>query len=199
MRVLFITPYITSEKYPVFQRNRTGFGLMVYDIAKSVGNLEYVDMLSVNSLSPSVELDNFRMIKQSLWTIIKGFNIKSLVDSLRFINKNRLPMIGCIRVIYQHLAVGSLCSKISDYDIVHIHGCGPITNAATKLCKHHMVPFCITLHGLVSFENAVKLHPSLKQYEKDFLIEAYCNEYNVSFISTGIYEQAVQFVKSILK
>ena len=38
MKVLMIAPYVTINSRPEFSRNKTGFGYMVMDIAKAVGN-----------------------------------------------------------------------------------------------------------------------------------------------------------------
>ncbi len=196
MKILFITPYITTDRHPAFLRNRTGFGMMVYDIAKYVGKTESVSLFAVNAFAPVLDLENFRTIKQSWFTVLTGLRLRSFVDSLKFLCKYKLPFKESIRIIYQYISVGSLSLKLQDLDMVHIHGCSPITDAAIRLCRRQHIPFAITLHGLVSFENAVRLHPSLKKYEKDFLMEAYKNNYAVSFISTGNYEQALNFVQS---
>ena len=195
MKILFITPYITTNKHKAFLRNRTGFGLMVYDIANNIGMREHVDLYAVNAIAPHQIMDNFNTIRNSWLSFLCGIRFSNFLDSLKFLRRYKLPFKDQLRVIYQHLSVGGLSSKLRGYDIVHIHGCGPITNAAIKLCKRKKIPFCATLHGLVSFEEQVLLHPSLKQYERDFLVEAYTNDYAVSFISTGNYEQALAFVK----
>ena len=44
MKILFITPYITSACHPAFLRNQTGFGYMVHDIAQYVAKTEEVDI-----------------------------------------------------------------------------------------------------------------------------------------------------------
>ena len=36
MKILFITSHITHPSSPVFMRNQTGFGYMVFDIAKNM-------------------------------------------------------------------------------------------------------------------------------------------------------------------
>lgn len=196
MKILLIAPYITSDKHPSFLRNKTGFGMMVYDIAKHIGEYETVDLLAVNTFAPAIQMDGFKTIQQSPSSILRNFSISSFFDSFKFLRKYSVPMVDKLRIIYQHLSVGALSRIIRNYDVVHIHGCGPITNATIKLCIRKKIPFCITLHGLVSFEKEVRLHESLKQYERDFLKEAYSNDYAVSFISTGNFEQAMDYAKS---
>lgn len=196
MKILFVTPYITSCKHPAFMRNKTGLGMMVNDIASKVGKTENVDLFAVNCIAPSLQMSDYKTLGRSWMTMIFGFNMNSLIDGIKFIRRYEVPFKEKLRTIYQHLSVGVLSSIISEYDIVHIHGCGAFTNEAIKLCQRKNVPFCVTLHGLVSFEEAVRLYPALKKYEKDFLVEAYENNYSVSFISTGNYEQAIDYVTS---
>ena len=196
MKVLFITPYITSTKHPAFLRNKTGLGLMVYDIAKYVGMSSNVELFAVNAFSPKIEMENFTTIRRNWRLFIKYISFQSFKDGFGFISKYKLPFKERLRVLYQFLSISQIEKLLPAYDIVHIHGCSPITDAAIKACKRKHKPFLVTLHGLVSFEKEVKLHDSLKQYEKDFLIEAYENDYNVSFISTGNKETALDYVNS---
>lgn len=196
MKILFIVPYITTERHHEFQRNKTGFGLMVYDIAKSVGVSNDVELFAVNTIAPSLEMENFRTVKKCWSDLIKSFSFRSLRDAFVFQKKYKLPAKERLRVIYQFLSIAQIEKKMSDFDIIHIHGCSPITDATIRACKRQNKPFLVTLHGLVSFQNEVRLHESLKQYEKDFLVEAYRNDYNVSFISTGNLETALAYVQS---
>lgn len=198
MKVLFIVPYITSNRHPVFLRNRTGLGYMIYDIAKYVGQSEHVELFAVNSLAPSVNMENFKTVGRSWGKFIKHFSVKSLYDGLKFIGKYKVPLKEKYRILYQFMAIAQAEKMMNNFDIIHIHGCSPITDAAIKACKRQNKPFVVTLHGLVSFEKEVKLHPSLKQYERDFLVEAYFNNYNVSFISSGNKETAESFIHSNL-
>lgn len=198
MKILMITPYIYCKEFPKFKKNHTGFGLMVYDIANYIGKKEMVDLFAVNIISESVQFKNFKTIKNSWLNILKNYNFKSIINAFKFLKKYKLPLKENLRVIYQFLSLTQLSNTIKKYDLVHIHGCSPITEAASILCKHANVPYLITLHGLVSFEESVNLYPSLKQYEKDLLIKAYLNNIHISFISTGIREVATQYIKNTL-
>ena len=196
MKILFVTPYITSDKHSMFLRNITGFGYMVYDIAKYVGKKNEVKVFVVNAIAPAIEMDTFQTIGKSWFGLIKAFSIKSLKDAIVFVKKYNVPIYEKIRIFYQYLAVAQIEKMMQDFDLIHIHGCSPITDAVIRACQRKQKSFLVTLHGLVSFEKSVRLHDSLKQYEKDFLIEAYENDYNVSFISTGNKETALDYVKS---
>lgn len=198
MRILFIAPYITSIRHPAFLRNKTGLGYMIYDIAKYVGETEDVELFAVNSIAPAIRMENFYTIDRNWIKFIKNFSLKSLFDGIGFLKKYKVPVKDKLRILYQYLAVAQAERIMKNYDVVHIHGCSPITDAVIRACKRKKTPFAISLHGLVSFEEAVRLHPSLKQYEKDFLMEAYKKNYHVSFISTGNKETAEAYIHSNL-
>lgn len=196
MKVLVITPYITSSAHPGFLRNNTGFGIMVDDIARHMGEKCSIELFAVNAMTPRINHDSFISLGRSWRLFISNISLRNLGDALGFIRKYSLPFKEKLRVIYQFLAVSQAEKIMEDYDIVHIHGCSPITAAAVKACRRKSIPFVVTLHGLVSFEKAVRLHDSLKRFEKDFLTEAYLNDYNVTFISSGIKRQAEEYVTS---
>lgn len=196
MKILIVTPYITSSAHESFIRNKTGFGMMVYDIAKSLGEKCSVDLFAVNAMAPELRLDSFTTISRSWKTFFSKLSVQNLYDSIKFLKKYKLPFKEKLRVIYQFLAISQAERILPNYDLIHIHGCGPITAATIKACIREKVPFVVTLHGLVSFEKSVRLNEPLKQYEKDFLIEANLKDYNVTFISTGIKNQAEEYIST---
>lgn len=197
MKILFITPYITSSAHTAFMRNKTGFGLMVYDIAKYIGEKFSVELFAVNTMASRLEHDSFVSVERNWKIFVQSLSMRNLIDSIKFLKKYKLPFKEKLRVFYQFLAISQAEKMLRNYDLVHIHGCSPITDAAVKACLRKNIPFVVTLHGLVSFEKSVRLHESLKQYERDFLIESYLKNYNVTFISSGIRKQAEEFISSI--
>lgn len=170
--------------------------MMVYDIAKQLGKKCNVDLFAVNAMTPRIQHESFISIERSWKHFFLNLSWRNLNDSLDFLRKYKLPLKDKLRVIYQFLSISQAEKVLQNYDLIHIHGCSSITAAAIKACNRKNVPFVITLHGLVSFEKSIKLNESLKQYEKDFLIEAYKNNYNVTFISTGIKKLAEEFLSS---
>lgn len=198
MKILFIAPYITSDRNPAFMRNKTGLGYMIYDIAKNVGKTEHVDLFAVNAFAPATEMEGFSTIERNWFKFFRNLSVQSLIDGFKFVRKYNVPIREKLRIIYQFEAISQAETIMKEFDVVHIHGCSPITEAAIKACQRKKIPFVVTLHGLVSFEKAVRLHNSLKQYEKDFLLEAYNNDYDVSFISTGNKEAAEAYIQTRL-
>lgn len=185
MKILFITPYITSACHPAFLKNQTGFGYMVHDIAQYVAKKEEVDGFAAMAFTPKMEVDGFKVVGRSKCSLLRNLSLKNLLDGFHFINSYPVPLKESLRTLYIFAAIGQVERIVKQYDVVHIHGCSSITDAVIKACKRQNIPFLVTLHGLNSFEKSIKLHPSLCRYERDFLKEAATNHYPVSFISTG--------------
>lgn len=195
MKILLVTTHITANEHPAFLRNQTGFGYMVHDIAKFISKdaSTNVDVFVANAMTPSMEIDGFHIIKRSWNSWIKGLNYKVFFDSIRFLIRYKLPWKRALRALYMYLSVGQIEKVITKYDIIHIHSCSELSNSVIKVCKRRNVPFLVTLHGLNSFEDSIRLPKALKKHEQDFLNEAAANCYPVSFISTGNMEAATAF------
>lgn len=185
MRILFVTPYITSSCHTAFLRNQTGFGYMVHDIAQYVAQTDDVDLFAPMTFTPDINIDGFHIVGRSRWKLFKALRLNNLIDGLRFIYTYPQSLRDNLRSLYIFAAMGQVERIIKHYDIVHIHGCSAITDAVIKICQRKNVPFVVTLHGLNSFERTIKLQKSLCRYERDFLKEAIACHYPVSFISSG--------------
>ena len=93
-----------------------------------------------------------------------------------------------LRTVYYWLLTGYLRKllKSRQYDMVHIHGCGFGTELWMQVCKKCNQKFVVTLHGLNSFSDTVKLETARKQYERDFLRRVVAGEFPITVISTGM-------------
>lgn len=198
MKILFVAPYITSSKEKKFMCNQTGFGYMVHDIAEWVGKEEDVSLFSVSVLCKKQIIDGFQVIGRSWLNFILSFKLHNLIAAFSFIKKYPQNYKSNLRCIFHFLSMGEIEKNLKDYDIVHVHGCTPITEATVKICQRLHVPFVVTLHGLISFENGVQAHPAMKKYERDFLLLACKKGWPVTFISTGNKEVAEEYVLSQL-
>ncbi len=197
MKVLIITSYLTSKAHPKLLRNKTGYGYMIHDISKSIGAKEDVDVFCVAGFIPDLDVDGFHIIGQSWLSWLYGVKILNVWNAILFLKRYRLPIVDSLRVLFYNISLGQLEGRLGSYDIVHIHECGYITDAVLNVCRRIKKPVLTTLHGLNSFEDAIDLHPSLKKYERDFLIESYIKQIPLSFISTGIMVTSMKWVESI--
>lgn len=199
MKVLFVTPYITSTAHPTFLRNQTGFGYMVHDIAEYVGKIDEVELFSYMTFTPTMEVDGFQVIGRSWLKWFTNIHFRNIRDGFRFIQKYPQSLKNLIRVLYIFTATGEVENIIEKYDIVHIHGCSAITDAVVAACQRQKVKFLITLHGLNSFEEIVNISAVMKQHEKDFLVKASKEKWPISFISSGNKAAAEGFIESFLE
>jgi len=185
-----VTPYVTLKGHKEFMRNQTGFGYMVYDIARAVANTEEVDLLATDTRGDAFVSDHVRFLKRSwLLMLIHIYICLPLISLFRIIKNYPDMQRGTkLRLFYYWLVSGYLFNILrkGNYDIVHIHGCGFNTELWMHVCKRCGQKFVVTLHGLNSFSDTVKLELASKQYERDFLKRVADGELPITVISTGM-------------
>lgn len=189
MRILMITPYVTINSRPELARNKTGFGYMVNDIAKSIGKLEQVDVLCSDSRGGCFEVERVKYLERSYPHIIKNLlNCLHPHIIYKLWDKYRMSNGTLIRLVYYWLMTGYLAKLIrcGGYDVVHIHGCSFSTDLWMLVCNECHLKFVVTLHGLDSFSETVRLEPAGKRYERDFLKRVAAGEFPITVISTGM-------------
>lgn len=189
MKILMIAPYVTIDSRKEFTRNKTGFGYMVLDIARSVSRLEQVDLLATDTRGEAFEYDGVHLLKRSfsnyLFSIMYCHSPMIVFNLMR---QYKMQRGTCFRLWYYWLMTGYLCRllKKGKYDIVHIHGGGFSTELWMKVCKHCDQKYVVTLHGLNSFSDTVQIEPAGKQYERDFLKRVTEKEFPITVISSGM-------------
>jgi len=190
MKILMVTPYVTLKGHKEFMRNQTGFGYMVYDIAKAVANTEEVDLLATDTRGDAFISDRVRFLKRSWLLLLVSINTcLPLASIFGIIKKYSEMQRGTkLRLFYYWLISGYISNilKRGRYDIVHIHGCGFNTELWMQVCKRCGQKYVVTLHGLNSFSDTVKLEPAGKRYERDFLERVIGGEMPITVISTGM-------------
>ena len=184
-----ITPYVTIEGRKEFERNKTGFGYMVYDIAKAVGQREQVDVLCTDSRGNAFIKESVNYIGRSLWLFFKHINsICTFKIVAGLIKRYKMSFGATIRLWYYWLMSGYVTHVIKNggYDVVHIHGCLFCDELWIDICKRGNTRFLITLHGLDSYSDTVSLEKAGKRYERDFLRRVVDGEIPITVISTGM-------------
>ncbi len=167
---------------------------MVHDIAQYVAKFDDVDVYVPMAFTPEIKVDGFKVIKRNRWGFLKSMRLCNIFDAVVFNHKYKQSFKARLRSLYIFASIGQIESVMKLYDIVHIHGCSELTDAVIKACLRQRVPFLVTLHGLNSFEQAIKQNEELRQYERDFLKESADRRYPVSFISTGNLKAVEAFV-----
>ena len=192
MRILFLSPYISIDSRPEFVRNKTGFGYMVYDIAASIAQVEEVDMLVADVRYKPFTRDGIRFLGISVRNLVsnclRALPLRVLTTLFR---KYKLSSGTAVRLVYYWIQSGYLRKVIrqGNYDIVHIHGCGLQTEIWMEICKRMGQKYLVTLHGLNSFSDTVRVEDGMKQYEREFLKRVVDGEFPITVISTGIKRQ----------
>lgn len=189
MKILMITPYVTITSRPEFSRNKTGFGYMVYDIAKAVAKKEQVEVLCTDSRGEGFVQENITFLARTVWMILSHlFYCLPISTLFRLKQKYRMSGGVFLRLFYYWLMSGYVYSIIKNrkYDVVHIHGCSFSGVLWDAVCKKCGVKIVYTLHGLNSFSDTVMMEPAGKQYERDFLRQTAEGLHHISVISTGM-------------
>lgn len=189
MRILLIAPYMTNNAVPLLSQCKAGFGYMVYDIAAGVAEKQAVEALLYNYRYDGFRSDHIGFLESS-WKLFFQNIVKccSPLLPLKLYGKYRMQLRTFIRLCYGWLISGYYREVIEqgNYDLVHIHGCGFMNEYFIDICKNLNVPFVVTLHGLNSFSDSVKLEPAGKKYEKDFLKKTLEKGYDMTVIASGI-------------
>lgn len=189
MKILMITPYVTINSRKEFTRNKTGFGYMVMDIARSVARTEQVTLLATDTRGEGFDHDGVRFLGRSVGSYLAALlSCLSPMVVVRLVRKYRMQRGTWLRLWYYWLMTGYLHQllKKEKFDIVHIHGCGFATELWMQMCRRRRQKFVVTLHGLNSFSDTVRLEPAGKKYERDFLRRVTDGEFPVTVISTGM-------------
>lgn len=184
-----ITPYVTITTRTEFCRNKTGFGYMVYDIAKAVAKTEQVDVLCTDTRGDCFEMDGVNFLSRKMWSIISSIGGSLSIRLLiKMLNHYRMSKGVAVRLAYYWLISGYIKKiiKTGRYDVVHVHGCSFSGSFWDRICKDCGTKIVYTLHGLNSFSDAVKLEPAGKRYERDFLRDVVAGKHQISVISTGM-------------
>ena len=61
MKLLFVAPYIYAPKYKEHSKNKTGFGVMVYDIASSIVKQNNQVKLVTYAFGPKRDCQDFKI------------------------------------------------------------------------------------------------------------------------------------------
>ncbi len=189
MKVLFLASYITILEDNSFTKNITGYGYMVRDIADYVSRTGIdVDVITSSAITQGRKYKAFNILKRTWANIllhIKPYYLKKTMQDIKvyFPRRSRI-----VKMLYYSLCAGYVehILKRGNYDIVHIHGIGFGSKPYIDCCERLGVKYTVTLHGLNSFSDSIKMESGEKQFEKDFLKYAYKSSIPLTVISTGI-------------
>ena len=187
MKILMLASYIYEPGCPEFERNSTGFGMMVRDILDYVGQKEEV-LFSSKVITRGRELKNYKILKHTFSDIFKSARFCDCINAVKSFFYGKYGFKDRLRNAFYSFDGGYARKLIKSVrpDIVHIHGIGTVTQSYIDSCLKLKVPFVVTLHGLIGLDSSVSAPASTKRLEKEFLIKASKLNIPVTVISSGM-------------
>lgn len=186
MKILILAPYMYDGVHKEFCRNKTGFGLLIPEIAMSVGAKEDVVLstyMPTKGFTLSSDYGSCQVLKHSCFDFFRGITAKGIKLGMREVLTSGLTRNNRIHELYYSINYGSIkrIIKKTNPDIVHVQD---VSIPLIEACKDINVPYLVTLHGLNALRDDVD--PYLAEKERKFVIQAYLEHIPVTVISTGI-------------
>ncbi len=189
MKIMILAPYIYDKDMPEFSVNKTGFGIMVNDIVKSVAEIEDVELLTrVITNAQRKHEGKYKLVSHTWKQILMSANIgdwgmaiKKFLDTEGRLKDRLRQMFYCLDRGYVRKYI-----MMSEPDVVHIHGIGSITESYIEICEELQQKYMVTLHGLIGLNDSVKVTEKERKIEKNFLQYADKENIPVSVISSGM-------------
>lgn len=185
MKVLFVTPYLYSEALPGFQRNRTGFGILLEQMAEHIGSRCELSVFS-NVITPEARCHEARILSHTWSDVFRSAGIKGALAGVGAFFRASGPLSVRLRTGYYRMNCAALRRAIAETqpDLIHCHGIDVSRRWYYDICRESGVPTVMTLHGL----NAprTELPESVRQAEIRFLRDACRESWPVSLIASGM-------------
>lgn len=199
MKILVLTSYITIPEYKQFSKNITGFGYMVSNLICSISELDdmHLDVITNSAITKRKKYKKVNLLQRKWIDIFTNIRVHYIKKMIKLIKDYDPPKKSWIKLFFYALSAGYIekIIKKGNYDLVHIHGIGFSIKPYIDCCEKLGCKYLITLHGLNSFSDSVKMEECEKQFEKDFIKYAYETKINMSFISKGILKTIKNYLK----
>jgi len=185
MKVLMLAPYIYNPEINAFSRNKSGFGMMVHDIAKWVSAAGCNVEVLTNVLTKEIK-GEYKYVRHTKSNVL--FNAK-LSGVKKYLKENKELITSFkakLKLMYYYFNLGYVKRYIKKCkpDIVHIHGMGTLSSYYVDICRELKVPCAVTAHGLLEHDAAVTA--TGKRQEIEFFSKLEKDNIPVSVISSGI-------------
>ena len=185
MKILMLAPYVYRSDVKKFADNKSGFGMMVNDIALNIAKEGQDVTVITNAFTAEMDV-GYKIAKHSFWNFLFSVRIKGLFKYLRSQKVKIKPSSICARQIYYYMNTGFVKKYIKKNkpDIVHIHGMGILSSIYVDICQELDIPCCVTAHGLL--ENDATVSQFGKKSEIEFFAKLESEHVPVTVISSGI-------------
>lgn len=151
MKVLFVTPYIYAPEFEEHRKNKSGFGIMVKDIAAAVSKAGNEVLVLTRTFGPGRRGNGFFIIPNSFFRNMIHGKYKGIFQHNAALQKAGVSLKARLKELYYYLNLGYIefLIKREKPDVVHIHGCSTVISETMEACRKHSVPFVVSLHGLL--------------------------------------------------
>lgn len=193
MKILILSRYIYDKSIPEFTINKTGFGLMVKDIAESISKLNNVGLLT-RVITNGYESNKYIVLKHTWKDVFKSFSFRILFRGIIEAVTSGESFRNKLKIIYFNLDSGYTKKIIKAFkpDIIHIHGIGESAKLYIDVCDELNIPYIVTLHGLIGLDDSVLASKFNKELEKRFLQVSEEKNIPVTVISSGIKKRIIK-------
>ena len=185
MKVLFVTPYLYSEELPGFQRNRTGFGILLEQMTEYIGDRCELSIFS-NVITPEARCHEARILSHTWSDVFRSAGCKGALAGVGAFFHASGSLSSRLHDGYYRMNCAALRRAIAETqpDLIHCHGIGETLRWYYDVCRESGVPTVMTLHGLNAQLPQVSKADAMS--EVTFLREADAAHWPVSLISSGI-------------
>lgn len=189
MKVLTIANYMYDSRYPEFQRNQSGYGMMVSEIFKGVSN-----QTDSSFISHVLTCGHNQILKHTISDVIFSAKMADLNNAIKYSKQNGSNYKDRIRCFYYAVNEGYIRRVISQKkpDIVHIHGVSSSLMPAINVCENNKVPYLVTLHGLVGLDSSVEVPLHDIMTEKGIIKRFDETNRIYSVVSSGIKRRIIE-------
>ncbi len=193
MKVLFLANYIYDNELKNFRKNKTGYGLMVKDIAISLSNLVDIYLLT-NTITKKKYFKGIHIINHQLFDILKAQTFKSMVNSFKSFFSCNETFFMRLRFIYYSLDIYYIKKVIKKFnpDIIHVHGLSFKTKDFIEIANNNNKPYIVTLHALIGLNQCVGAIKTDTNYERVFFQQVKENKAVVTVISSGMKDRILK-------
>jgi|GEM_PF-2226565 len=187
MKVLIVATYLYIPTLKGFNRNKTGFGILLNQFTEYIGKRSELYFFS-NVITPEVYHNNSIIVRHTWWDIISNISRADVLAGIKSALKSRQSFRNRLRYIYYRINCGALRATICQIrpDVIHCQGVGEKYLYYLKTCFKSGIPVVNTLHGLIGLSDSIKIDPEDKASELEYLNFALMNDVQTSVISTGI-------------
>ncbi len=170
-RILYLTPYIYYPKIKSLSRNKTGFGMATWEIARQFAKRGDEVYILTSTLSNSCIIEGVNIIGLSIGDLFKNIKYNKLLFYLFLLNKSGKKSRAKLALFKNLLIEGYVTKLIKriDPDVIHIHSLSLDTlsfvNSIAKLGRS----IIITLHAIGYLDENFQLSSYERQFTQKIL------------------------------